>query len=148
MIRFHHRETGDSVVPVILVPASDSVAYVAGGLGNLESGLLTLAAAADSAIVGVINETITTETSTTEEIEVIPALGDVVFIADVYTGGTKKTLTNADIGTAFDLYASDLTKVALDDTTGGMMVYVGGWDATAKTGLFKILAASRAAIVG
>jgi len=147
MFRFLKRLGGDCVIPVAVLPAKANEAFVRGTPVNLESGLCTVAAAGDTEIVGIANQTLT-PAADGEELEVILALPDVLFEAD-FIGTSKPTLANADIGAAFDLGATtNADKVNLDDTTGGMWVVFPGWDNTAKKVVVKLLADNAATIVG
>jgi len=146
MFRFAYREGGDCVAPVKEYPAAASKTFTKGETVNLESGLLDNGAPADSAFVGVVNETISSATSEGDPVEVVLALEDVVFKVD-YTGTSKTSLTNADIGTAFDLDASDGKKINLDDTTGGAWVVV-GFDNDEGVAYVKLDASKRAAVLG
>lgn len=142
--RFHHVE-GGGVPPVREMPSGASETWVAGYTANLESGLLDPGAAADTAFVGIVNESKVVGTAGAGTmIEVILAYDNVVFEVP-YVGSTKTSLADADIGTAFDLYASDLGKINLDDTTGGAWVCV-GYDNAKKTSLVKCLGTKRAVV--
>lgn len=144
--RFHHVE-GGGVPPVREMPSAASKTWLAGYTANLESGLLDNGAAADVAFVGVVNESATVGSAGEgTPIEVILAYDNVVFEVD-YVTGTKKTLANSDIGTAFDLKSTALNKIDLDDTTGGAWVCV-GYDNDKKTALVKCLGTKRAVVVG
>jgi hypothetical protein len=142
--RFLKRTGGDCIAPIKVIPGKNAEDFTRGEPINLESGLGCAAAAADSAIVGISNQTkVMAEDGDT--LEAVLALEDVVFRVG-YITGTKTSLTNADIGTAFDLDATDNASINLDDTTGGMWVVV-GFDNTLKTADVKLKAANRAAIV-
>jgi hypothetical protein len=104
-----------------------SQAIVAGSLVVISSGKLSVAAATAVAgtVVGVAMEAKTTLSGA------VPAT-DVVYVDDnpgtiytmPYTAGTKTAVTDADLGTRFDLVTNAYT-VALDDTTGGYLKCVG-----------------------
>lgn len=114
---------GGGIPFVKKLPGKASEVIAKGYCVNLESGLLCAAAAADTAIVGVANESVT-PSADGELIEVIVATAETVFRVPFDADGTKKTLTNADIGTAFDLHSGALNTIDLDDTTGGMWIVV------------------------
>lgn len=105
-----------------------SQAIVAGSLVVMNTGKLDVAAAAATAgtVVGVAMEDKTTLSGAV-------TATDVVYVDDnpgsIYTmpydgTGTKKTVTNADLGTRFDLVTNAYT-VDLDDTTDGFLKCVG-----------------------
>jgi len=144
--RFAYREGGDCVAPVKEYPAAGSKTFTKGEAVNLALGLLGNGAPAGTAFVGIANETISSATTEGDPVEVILALEDVVFEVD-YTGSLKTSLTNADIGTVFDLDGGDPKKINLDDTTGGAWVVV-GFDNDKGVAYVKLNAASRAAILG
>lgn len=114
---------GGGVPRVKLYPAKASEVIKKGLPLNLESGLACVGAAADTAFIGIANET-KTPTADGQLVEVIECNQDTVFRCPVDATGTKKTLTNADIGTAFDLGATNVGIIDLDDTTGGGWVLV------------------------
>lgn len=114
---------GGGVAPIKEYPGKANEDIDKGYPVNLESGLLCAGAAADTAFVGIANESLTPATNG-EMIEIVQALANVVFRVD-YVVGTKTSLTNADIGTAFDLKSTALNKIDLDDTTGGAWIVVG-----------------------
>lgn len=94
---------------------------VAGDLAALDTGTAVKAAEGASAatILGIFLETVDA--------------GDMAYIAvpddrnalirSAYTGSSKTSLADSDIGTVFDL--SDENTVNLDDTTGGLAVCQG-----------------------
>lgn len=96
-----------------------------GDLLVISSGKASVAAAAPTAatVLGVATSAITTGGTVTA--------ADTVFYEPIrgrrvrakYTGSSKTSLTDADLGTTFDL--SDKVTVNLDDTTGGICVAVG-----------------------
>lgn len=143
MFRFLKRLGGDCVAPVLELPAKAAEAHKRGYAVNLETGLCTVATSADAAIVGVANENLTPAVDG-EKLEVILALDDVVFEVD-YVGTTKTSLTNADIGTAFDMVAGG-DKINLDDTLDGMWVVI-GFDNAAKKAHVVLSGAKRAPIL-
>lgn len=91
---------------------------------NATSRYLEPAVAASTTLVGIAQESITTGASVTADdaINVIPLTGIVVRVG--YTGTTKTSLADTDLGTTlFDLASA--TAIGLDDTTGGMCSVVG-----------------------
>lgn len=90
---------------------------------NATTGLLEVAAAASTTVVGLANGDITTgATVTNENIPVVLVRGAVIRM-NFSNGGTKKTFTQADLYTkSFDI--SNPTTVNPDDTTNGMMQVV------------------------
>lgn len=141
--KFLKRLGGDCIAPVLELPVKANEAHVSGKAVNLETGLCTVGTTGDTAIVGVANETLTA-TVDGEKLEVVLALGDVVFEVD-YVGTTKTSLTNADIGTAFNMVATG-DKIDLDNTTGGMWVVV-GFDNDAKKAHVVLSRTARAPIL-
>lgn len=140
---FHHMKGGG--VPVVKeYPAKASEVHVKGTPVNLESGLACVGAAADTAFVGIANETLTAAADG-EMLEVIECNARTVFKVD-YTEGTKTSLTNADIGTAFDLKSDDVDNIDLDDTTGGAWV-VEDFDNDNNVAYVTCLSTKRAATV-
>lgn len=113
---------GGGVPAVKEIPVKASEAIVRGFPVNLESGLANVAAAADTAFAGIANESVT-GTSAQEPVEVILCTANTVFRVN-YTTGSKTSLNNADIGTAFDLKSGDLDNIDLDDTTGGAWIVI------------------------
>lgn len=136
MFQYRTRDGGDAVVPIIYLPAAASQTIPQGCPVEVDAGLINTGAAGDDAFVGVSNKAYTSTTAG-DLIELILALPDVIFEVD-YVGSTKTSLTLADLGTAFDLSASDPTVIDLDDSTGGAWVCV-GFDNTKKTALVKLL---------
>lgn len=59
-----------------------------------------------------------------------------------FTGSSKTTLVDADIGKIFDI--SDDVTVNLDDTTGGCFMYVGNADNTNKQADFRLVESFKA----
>lgn len=100
-----------------------------GDLVAINAGLLE-PAAKDSAVVGIANEPITTTATVTDgdNISFTPITNIVVRLD--YTGATKTSLTDADIGTAFNL--KDARTVDLDDSASGICTLV-GYDNKNKT---------------
>lgn len=115
---------GGGVPWIKKLPGKASEVIVRGYCVNVESGLLCAAAAADTAIAGIANESVT-PSADGELVEVVMATANTVFRVPFDADGTKKTLTNADLGTAFDLHSGALNTIDLDDTTGGMWIVVG-----------------------
>lgn len=98
---------------------------------NAASKYLEPAVAASTTLVGIAQQSITTDASVTpdDEIDIIPLSGLVVRLP--YIGTTKTSLTDADLATTlFDVTSAG--KVSLDDTTGGMCSVV-GYDNDKKT---------------
>jgi len=143
--QYSHRTGGDSVIPVKEFPSAASLTYTKGYTVALASGLITNGGAADTAVVGVVQDTISVATSAGDPVKVILALPDVVFKVN-YVTGSKTSLADADIGTAFDLKSTALNKIDLDDTTDGAWVVV-GYDNTAGVAYVKCLAAKKALVV-
>jgi len=143
--QYSHRTGGDSVIPIKEFPSTENKTYVKGYTAALSSGLITNGGAADTAIVGVVQETIATATTAGDPVKVILALSDVIFKVD-YVAGSKTSLTDADIGTAFDLKSTALNKIDLDDTTDGAWVVV-DYDNTAGVAWVKCLAAKKSLVV-
>lgn len=120
--RFAYRLVGpaDTVTRKFAVAANQSIKY--GNLVKLSAGLVAEAAAGDTNILGVALEDKTTGTNPTsaDTISVLIPL-DSVFEAD-YTGATKTSLGDDDIGSVFDIKVGTDGdhKVNLDDITGGM----------------------------
>lgn len=141
--QFAYRTGGDCVAPVKTFPSADAKTWVKGEMANMENGLLDNGAAADSDIVGIVNAGFTAAEG--DPVEIVLALDDVVFKAP-YTGTTKTSLDDGDIGTAFD-YDATGDGINLDDTTDGMWVCV-GYDNDAEVAFVKLLAAERADVVG
>lgn len=112
------------------VNANQTIAQ--GDLLVISGGKVSTAAAAPTAatVLGVATSAITTGASVTA--------ADVVYFEPIkgkkvrasYTGSTKTSVTDADLGTTFDL--SDKKTVNLDDTLGGVCVCV-GYDNTNDT---------------
>lgn len=127
------------------LPAAGSKTFTKGEPVNLESGLLDNGAAADSAFVGVVNETVSTSTTEGDSVEVILGDDETIFKVD-YTGSSKTSLTNGDIGTAFDLSSGDNEKIDLDDSSDGAWVVV-DYDNDNDVGYVKLLGTKRADIV-
>lgn len=140
---FYKRMAG-GVAPIKELPGKASEVIVKGDPVNLESGLLCVGAAADTAIVGIANESVT-PTAAQEAVEVILAYPDVVFKVDFTNAGTKKTMANADIGTGFDLLSTDNGVLDPDDTTGGMWMLVGYDNTNLKA--FVVLNQEAAAVI-
>lgn len=110
-------------VPVVKeFPGKASEVIAKGYPVNLESGLLCAGAAADTAFVGIANESIT-PAADGEMIEVVVATAQTVFRVD-YVGSSLPDPTNANLGTAFDLKSTALNKIDLDDTTGGAWILI------------------------
>jgi len=143
---FYRRSGGDCVAPVKVLPAAGSQAFKRGEPVNHESGLCTVGAAADTAFVGIANETKTTAAAG-GTIEVVLGLADVEFKVPYDGSGTLKALTNAYIGTAFDLGATDIGLINLDDTTGGAWIVV-AYDNTAGTAVVVLDREKASVIVG
>jgi hypothetical protein len=131
MFRFVRRTGGDCVAPIKLIPGKAEEVFSRGEPVNLESGLANAGAPADTYFVGISNQAQTIATAG-DPLEVTLALPDVVFRAPFTNAGTKKTFTNADIGTAFDLLSTDNGVIDPDDTTGGAWIVV-GFDNTLRT---------------
>lgn len=108
----------------------------------LSSGLAAKATAGSTAILGVAAHDKTTGASVTSADTVLVYLDPNAEFEVGYTGSTKTSLSDADLGTAFDIN-TDAISINLDDTTGGMCVVV-GYDNTAKTARVKFKSASRA----
>lgn len=143
MFQFAHRGT-QGTAKVREFPVEANQTLTTGEPVNLESGYLTAAAAADQDIVGIMAQD-AGNLAKGSMVQVILADEDTEFWAD-FIGTTKTELTAADIGTAFNLSASDNTIIDLDNTIDGMWVYMG--KASSTRGLFKLKAANRADIVG
>ena len=142
---FYRRSGGDCVAPVKVLPAAGSQSFRRGDPVNHENGLCTVGAAADTAFVGIANETKTTAAAG-GTIEVVLGLPDVEFKVP-YGGSTLKTLTDAYIGTAFDLGATDRGLINLDDTVGGAWIVV-AYDNTAGTAIVVLDREKASVIVG
>lgn len=119
---FYRRTGGDCVAPIKIIPGKKDEDFARGTPVNLETGLANVGAAADTYFVGISNQKVKIVTAG-DPLEVILALPDVEFKVP-YVGATKKTLADADIGTAFDLSATDAGVIDLDDTTGGAWIVV------------------------
>ncbi len=109
----------------------------AGSLAVMSSDTAIKAAAAttDATIIGVS----VAAYAATKVGELYEITSDTILGAK-YTGSTKTSLTDADLGKAFDL-SSDVL-VNLDDVTGGCCVCE-GYDNANKTIFFKILKTKR-----
>ena len=142
---FYRRSGGDCVAPVKVLPAAGSQSFRRGDPVNHENGLCTVGAAADTAFVGIANETKTTAAAG-GTIEVVLGLPDVEFKVP-YDGSTLTALTNAHIGTAFDLGATDIGLIDLDDTVGGAWIVV-AYDNTAGTAIVVLDREKASVIVG
>jgi len=97
--------TGGTAAGDLVVWSSDTVVKVA-------------AAAAAGTIVGIALETVLADAMVAVSI-----IKPEDIIEAIYTGSTKTSLADTDIGTAFDVTGP--TTVDLDDTTGGFCVCVG-----------------------
>lgn len=109
---------------------------------NSTTGLLEVAVAASTTIVGLSNEAITTgaTVAATDNIPVVLAKNAIIRI-NFTTAGTKKTLLQADLfSKSFDL--SNKTTINPDDVTGGMCQVVGFNNANATADVV-ILAANQ-----
>lgn len=115
------------------------------GTGGLAAGSLAVmssdtavkaaAAASDATIVGV-----SPAAYSAAAVKELYEITSQTILGAKYTGSTKTSLTDADLGKVFDL-SSDLL-VNLDDTTGGCCVCE-GYDNANKTIYFKILNTKR-----
>lgn len=104
----------------------------AGSLSVMSSNTAVKAAAAptDGTIFGIA-----TKAYSAGEVGIFYSITDETIIGAKYTGSTKTSLTDADLGKVFDL--SDDETVNLDDTTGGCSVCE-GYDNDKDVIYFKI----------
>lgn len=143
---FYRRSGGDCVAPVKVLPAAGSQSFRRGDPVNHENGLCTVGAAADTAFVGIANETKTTAAAG-GTIEVVLGLPDVEFKVPYDGSGSLTALTNAHIGTAFDLGSDDIGIIDLDDAVGGAWIVV-AYDNTAGTAIVVLDREKASVIVG
>ena len=130
MKRFEYLFDIDGAEPmVIALTAATGTSFESGDLLAFSSGLVGKAAAASTSIAGVAVEGVTNAPAGTK-VQVLVSRGSVFRTG--YTTGTKTSLADADIGTAFDLDSVDQTTISLDDTSGGMCILV-AYDNAAKT---------------
>lgn len=123
--------------------AARTLRFIAGTNGSTRGAMMVIsagkavkAAAAHTAatVLGIAKNTVAADGIV--EIE----MADDRLVTAAYTGSSKTSLADTDIGTVFDL--SDSVTVNLDDTTGGMCICQ-GYDNTAKTITFVIPEASK-----
>lgn len=145
MFNYKTRDSLDATVPIRYHPATGAKTFKQGEPVVVTSGLLDNGAAAGTAFFGITNKAYTTATVAGALIECVAAEPDVIFEAD-YVGTSKTSVTNADLGTAFDLSATDNSKIGLDDVTDGAWVCVGYINATKKI-YVKCLRSKASAIV-
>lgn len=120
-------------VPITMIVGSGGA--VRGHLAVVSSGKAVKAAAAvtDATVLGVF-----AETKDADELVQIEQITSDSLLTSEYTGSSKTSLANTDIGSVFDLTDSDT--VNLDDTTGGCCLCQ-GYNNTIKQIIFKIPAA-------
>lgn len=109
-------------------PVNASQTVVAGSIVVLNTSKLDVAADAASAgtVAGVAQDALTTGTSVDADDTVRVDVNPNSIYWMYYTGSSKTSLTDEDIGKKFDL--DDAYTIDLDDTTGGFCMYVGGDD--------------------
>lgn len=139
MAIYMRRAGSIDATPAIPTPwcVNASQTVLAGSIVVVSSGKLTVGAAAASAgtVAGVALEAITTGTSVDADDSIDVDINPSSIYWMAVTGSSKTSLTDADIGTLFDL--SNAYTVNLDDTTGGYCQYVGGYNSS--TGRAKFL---------
>jgi len=115
------------------------------GTGGLAAGSIVVMSSA-TAVKGAAAPTdaticgISTDTYVATDVGVLYGITSETVIGAKYTGSSKTSLTDADLGKVFDL-SSDVL-VNLDDTTGGCCVCE-GYDNDNKYIYFKVLATKR-----
>ena len=127
----------DGSVPVIRNwPVNVSQTIVKDSLLVVSSGKATVAAAAAAAgtVLGVAKTALTSGTAVdADDIVEVDVNPNSLYRMGFY-GTSKTTVTREDVGTLFDLSASDAYNVNLDDTTGGYFEYYGDGDGTILSG--------------
>lgn len=121
---FLRRSDAGEVCPVKLLPMKSGEVFKRGTPVNLESGLCCAGAPADTYLVGVSNQEVTASADG-EMLEVILGYPTVVFRVGFTNAGTKKTFTDANIGTAYDLLSTNNRLIDPDDSAGGAWIVVG-----------------------
>lgn len=110
--------------PYLKIAVNTSQTIAIGDLLVISSGKASTAAAAPTAatVLGIATSAITTGGSVTaaDTVFYVPINGERVRAA--YTGSSKTSLDDEDLGKTFDL--ADKVTVNLDDTTGGCCVCV------------------------
>ena len=109
----------------------------AGSIVVVNSGKLDVAADAATAgtVAGVALDALTTSSSVDEDDYVRVDINPCSVWNMAVTGSSKTSLDREDVGKRFDL--SNAYTVDLDDTTGGFLQYIGGYDS--KTGRANFL---------
>lgn len=122
-----YRGSNDASSPIYrYVPVNANQTIVKGSIVVKSTGKASVAAdaAAAGTVWGIAAEDVTTGGSVTAaDVVLIDVNPGSIYEMPHNTTGTKTTLSNSDIGTAFDLinaYTADL-----DDTTGGFVECVG-----------------------
>jgi hypothetical protein len=126
----HGLKTGNSVR---FKKAAETVIKVNSAV-TLASGLVVACDAGATSILGIAQAGAVADE--TEVDVILPVAGD-LFECD-FSGTTKTSIAQADVGTAFDLASGDPTTLNLDDTTGGQFVLVKTPHIAAGSGLFTI----------
>lgn len=142
--KFAFRGT-EGVARMLYLPVAASQDIKKGDALEVDTGLINLGAPADDAFIGIAAQN-ADELAANTNIEIIACDEETAFWVD-YVGSTKTSLTNADLGTAFDLSAADPGAINLDDVTGGAWVCM-GFDNGKAQALVKCLAAKRSGILG
>jgi hypothetical protein len=138
--KFIHMFNGRAEPLTLKWPVAANQTIARGVLTGLSAGKAALAAAGSTVVLGVAQSPLTTGGAPTsaDVVDVIVS-PDAVYEVD-YQTGAKTSLTDADLGTAFDITAAG-DKINLDDTVGGMCIVI-GYDNVKKTA--KVLVKSRA----
>lgn len=113
-----YRFVGPADPLVKRIPVAANQTIVRGGVVGLTSGKAVVAAPGATNVLGVALDTITTGANpgAGEKVGVVVS-GDVVFRAN-YVGSEKTSLTQADVGTKFDIVTGGQS-IDLDETTNG-----------------------------
>jgi len=107
----------------------DSVLVVATGKASVAA-----AEAAAGTVLGVARTAVTTTTSVDADDIVEVDINPNSLYRMGWYGTSKTSLDREDVGTLFDLSASDAYNVALDDTSNGYFEYYGDGDGTIESG--------------
>lgn len=107
-----------------------STAVVKGELLYDSSGAVAVAASSGTVATNILGVALENAAKSTKCS--IESINGAIMEIDYKSGTTKTTFTDADLGTAYDVYVSSNNfYINLDDTTGGCLVLI-GYDNDAK----------------
>jgi len=144
-MQFAYMEGGGVPVMKVLKSAA-SKAWSQGYLANFESGALDNYTTGDTAIAGVVNDSVDSSTAAGYNVNIIVPAERAVF--EAYYGSTAGSFSSTNIGSRYKPYPGALNKISTTGiTTAGPLILV-GYDNDQAKAFVKIAADKCHALAG